>query len=147
MAFSGKTSAIADDWTFYNPRDPAFDQGAEDYDPEKALETREFDKYLPRKNGVTPWRFVLRRLTSRERRYLRDIGARDGSNMMAWWGIALALRKVVSPDGLEEQVDMIPHGAFMRCVDDWIDAIEDDGALFLSMGAAVINRELQTSSR
>lgn len=145
--FTGPRSAVAGDYDFFNPQDPAFDQASEDYDFEKALETRDYDKYLPRKNGVTPWRFVMRRLNSRERRYLRDVGARHGSNTMAWWSIALALRKVISPNGEEDNVERVEQTSYVRVCDEWMDAIEDDTDLFLTMGAAVIRKELSDSPR
>ena len=145
--FNGPTSAIAGDYDFFNPDDPAFDTASEDFDFNKALETRDYDTYLPRKNGATPWRFVLRRLNSRERRFLRDVGSRHGSNTMAWWSLALALRKTVSPGGVEEHIDRVMHDGYERCVDEWIDAIEESHELFLAMGAYIINKELTGSPR
>ena len=138
--FQGKKSAFGKDYDFFNPLDPAFDQGSEDYNPDLWAETGD-DKHLPVKGGMAPWRFVLRRLTGREKGWIRDRAA-DGGNTAAWWCIAMSLRKCVSPDGAEEIVGTAGYRGQTVATDEWLDAIAEDKQLFNDMAWYIITKEL-----
>lgn len=63
---SQKRTALSGDYDHYWSKDPAFDAESEDFNYQLWLDTHDM-KHLPIKEGQTPTRFVMRRLTEWEK--------------------------------------------------------------------------------
>lgn len=105
-------------YTHYYSGDPAFDKDHEDYAPDKFEETGDL-KFLPRKpGGPEPTAFTLKPLSQKERFWIQ-VKSEEGSLMLLYWAVALAVQDVkpLLIDGEPHRVSRIKEGSVSRLCD------------------------------
>ncbi len=115
-------SALSGDYDHYWSGDPAFDKESEDFKYEQWLDTHD-EKYLPRREGQTPTRFVMRRLSEWEKDSIGHFARRnsDDPNRFVQLLVRGALRKICDAFGPNE--DWVPGRISLEsvsCVEDGV---------------------------
>lgn len=115
-----KAISVSGTYVHYCSTDPAFDRTEDSgFDHDKWIDTGD-EKFLPRRNGVEPVRFVLRHLSEDERNLVIDLQTGRGGATALSKAVQLALQKVepfLDEAGHEHAVGRELKGG-VACVDD-----------------------------
>lgn len=134
-------STLTGDYVHYYSADPALDRDAEEFDHDKWIDFQD-ESFIPRKNGATPTKFHMRRLSDKQRAWLMDVQEKWGKHDMAFWAVAMSLRRIdpFMVDGKEQDLALITDMGFSRLDDEWVSVIRgmDDGKLYWELAGRVL---------